>query len=90
MKTAQELTEYIDHVLASLEADYNTIYDTTRIVRDKVSQQTRNRLDWDLVHMHTNLCALTADLKRHQEALVKEINAGTKIQDGICGTDFSK
>lgn len=90
MKTANELVDYIDHVLASLEADYSAIYDSTQLIRDKVPAEERNRLDWGLVHMHTNLAELKNDFKRHQETLMKDINAGKQIQDGIRGTDFSE
>ncbi len=76
MKTASELVEYIDHILASLEQDYNYVYDSTRVIRDSVSVDTRNRLDWQLAHMHKDLNALKQDFKRHQEALMKEIDAG--------------
>lgn len=74
MKTASELVEYIDHVLQSLNADYGMIYDTTRIVRDNVPEAVRNRLDWQLAHMHKDLVGLTNNLKQHQEALLKGIN----------------
>jgi hypothetical protein len=81
MKMASELVEYIDHVLQSLNADYDYIYDRTRLVRDNVSEDTRNRLDWQLAHMHKDLSMFLVDLKRHQEALQKDIDAGTTIQD---------
>jgi hypothetical protein len=81
MKTSAELIEYIDHIIASLNADYIALYDTTRTLMEKVPQDQRSRLEWNLVHQHTNLHEFINDLKRHQEILSKEVNAGKKVQD---------
>lgn len=81
MKTVPELVEYIDHVIASLDADYGVIYDATRVLIEGMPKELRNRLEWNLAHQHTNLCMLNADLMRHQELLNRSVDAGTEIQD---------
>jgi hypothetical protein len=79
-KTAS-LIEYIDHVIASLNADYDAVVDHTKEVQSAGYTDSRARLEWNVVHIHTSLNALLTDLKRHQEYLRKGMNAGTKVQD---------
>ena len=79
MKTHSELIEYIDHVIASLRADYNAIFDTTILIQDQVGEYTKHRLAWDLAHMHKDLDGLVNILKRHQDTLQKDLDAGKSV-----------
>lgn len=76
MKTPGELIDYIDHVVASLDADYGTIYETTRALLEQFPTETGHRLRWNLVHQHTALSTLLNDLKRHQVLLNRGLDAG--------------
>jgi hypothetical protein len=79
MKTANELADFIDHVVAALNSDYDVIFDETRALYEpSLSPYSRNKLEWNTIHIHTSLNALLTDLKRHQKYL-KEINAGKTI-----------
>jgi hypothetical protein len=79
MKTINGLIEYIDHIVASLNADYDVLYDDTRLFRNQIKQPFKDRLDWNSVHIHTSLNTLLTDLKRHQEYLKKGIDASTTL-----------
>jgi hypothetical protein len=81
MKTSSELIEYIDHVVASLDADYGVIYDNTRVLLDQMPKELGDRLRWNLVHQHTALSTMLVDLKRHQELLGRSMDASKPIQD---------
>jgi len=68
------LVDFLDHVQASLNADYDHLFEHTRPIIDEMPEKTRNRnyLEWNLVHIHTTLNALLTDIRRHQELLRKE------------------
>ena len=78
MTKTESLSEYIDHVVASLNADYDMILDGTKEVQDgMIGINSRSRLEWNMVHIHASLNALLTDLKRHQEYLKRGMNAST-------------
>jgi hypothetical protein len=79
MKTANELADFIDHVVAALNSDYDVIFDETRALYEpSLPSLTKTRLEWNTIHIHTSLNTLLTSLKRHQKYL-KEINAGKTI-----------
>lgn len=80
MTKADSLNEYIDHIIASLNADYDAVCDGTKEIQNgMIGTNSRSRLEWNIVHIHTSLNALLTDLKRHQEYVKGTMNAGTKV-----------
>jgi hypothetical protein len=75
-KTTTDLSEYIDHVVASLEADYHYIHDKTNIV---VEYPLHNlHIPWYLASLHS----IKEDYRRTLLQLQKSVNGKDEVIDG--------
>ena len=79
MKTALELSEYIDHVISSVQADYSHIYDASNVVMRDMPHKDMGRIAWLLAHMHKDIYGLINTLQKYQGALMKDTNASTTV-----------
>lgn len=70
-KHKENLSEYLEHVQASLVSDYSSIYDQTKPIIDdgELDRRTRDHLLWNLVRLQHDMLALRQTLKEHQRYL---------------------